>query len=220
MRLTKKKIDDVVVRILGEEGLSLVSQLKEKENISEFDLAKKIKKDIKIVRKMLYVLYNYNLVGFHRKKDKEKGWYIYYWKLLSENIKFEHKKWKKELLSRLQERLEAECKELFFVCPSRCTRLTFDQALELEFHCPECGSLLGQDENEPKIREIRRKIGEIQEELRSEMEEEKKEGRGRMERKAEKKKAKSTKPAKKKIPKGKKKIKKALARTQKGASRK
>lgn len=208
MRLTKKKIDEIMVRILGEEGLSLVNQLKDKENISEFDLAKKTKKDIKVVRKMLYILYNYNLVGFHRKKDKEKGWYIYFWKLLSENIKFEHQKWKKELLGRLQERLEAERKDLFFVCPSRCTRLNFDQAIELEFHCPECGLLLAQDENEARVQEMRRKIAEIEEEFRSEREERKKrEVKGMIEEK----KRSTTKQSKKKTKKQTLTAKKVLA---------
>lgn len=201
-----------MVRILGEEGLSLVNQLKDKDNISEFDLAKKIKKDIKVVRKMLYVLYNYNLVGFHRKKDKEKGWYIYFWKLLPENIKFEHQKWKKELLGRLQERLEAERKELFFVCSSRCTRLNFDQALELEFHCPECGLLLDQDENEARIQEMRRKIAEIEEDFQSELEDGKKR---EMKGKIEEKKRSTPKRSKKKIKKQKVTAKKVLAISQK-----
>ena len=73
MRLTQKKIEDIVLPILGEEGLILIKYLYSKENVSEFDLSKRTKLDIKIVRKMLYLLYNHNLVGFNRKKDKEKG---------------------------------------------------------------------------------------------------------------------------------------------------
>ena len=40
------------------------------ENVSEFELGDILKKDIKIVRKMLYLLYNHNLVRFIRKKTK------------------------------------------------------------------------------------------------------------------------------------------------------
>ena len=165
MRLTQKKIEEILVKILGEDGLPLVHELIGKENVSEFDLAKRIKKDIKVVRKLLYLLYNYNLVGFTRKKDKQKGWYIYYWTLLPESIKFNYYKMKKELLDRYQQQLDNEQDELFFVCPNDCVRLNFDQAMEFEFHCPECGELINQDEGEKVKEKLRKKIANLQEEL-------------------------------------------------------
>jgi len=169
MRLTQKKIEEIMLSILGEEGLPLVKELSGKENISEFDLADKVKKDIKIVRKMLYLLYNHNLVSFTRKKDKQKGWYIYYWTLLPESIRFSYLKRKKELLQRLEQRLEEESKELFFVCPNNCLRLNFDQSMDFEFHCPECGDLISQDDNDEKKSSLRKKIDETKKELESMM---------------------------------------------------
>ena len=165
MRLTQKKIEEIVLPVMGEDGLPLIKFLYSKENVSEFDLSKKAKLDIKIVRKMLYLLYNHNLVGFNRKKDKEKGWYIYYWTLLPENVKFAYYKRRKELLVRLKQRLEEENKELFFVCPKGCVRLNFDQGMDFEFHCSECGDLLNQDDNTDVINNLNKKILEIETEL-------------------------------------------------------
>ncbi len=165
MRLTQKKIEEIVLSILGEEGLFLIKELYNKENVSEFDLAKRANKDIKVVRKMLYFLYNHNLVGFIRKKDKEKGWYIYYWTLLPDSIRFIYIKKKKELLERLKEKQEEEDKELFFTCPNDCVRLNFDDSMDLDFHCPECGELLGQDNSNDKVIFLKKKISEIEEEL-------------------------------------------------------
>ncbi|PIN73548.1 hypothetical protein COV20_04975 [Candidatus Woesearchaeota archaeon CG10_big_fil_rev_8_21_14_0_10_45_16] len=165
MRLTQKKIEEILVSILGEEGLPLIQELNGKENVSEFDLAKKIKSDIKVVRKMLYILYNHNLVGFNRKKDKQKGWYIYYWTLLPDSVRFSYFKMKRNVLERLEHRLEQEEKELFFSCPNSCVRLNFDQAMDFEFHCPECGELLGQDDSAEKVIGLKKRIGEIKEEL-------------------------------------------------------
>ena len=119
MRLTQKKIEDILILILGEDGLPLVKQLTGRENVSEFELATKTKKDIKVIRRMLYLLYNNNLVSFTRKKDKIKGWYIYYWTLLPESIKYVYVKKKKETLAQLQQQLEGEQKELFFSCPNK-----------------------------------------------------------------------------------------------------
>ena len=60
MRLTQKKIEEIIISIIGADGLPLAGQLYDKENVSEFDLANRTKKDIKVVRKMLYFLYNFN----------------------------------------------------------------------------------------------------------------------------------------------------------------
>ncbi len=166
MRLTQKKIEEILATIVGEEGLPLIRELLARDNVSEFDLATKTKKDIKVVRRMLYQLYNYNLVGFTRKKDKDKGWYIYYWTLLTENIRFNYFKSKREQLEKLQQRLEGETKELFFVCPSRCVRLNFDQSIGFDFRCPECGELASQDNSEPRIKELKRRIQELVAELK------------------------------------------------------
>ncbi|MEK6938634.1 MAG: hypothetical protein AABX04_06320 [Nanoarchaeota archaeon] len=164
MRLNQKKIEEISITILGEAGLPLIRELYGKENVSEFDLAHRTKKDIKVIRKMLYLLYNNNVVGFTRKKDKQKGWYIYYWTLLPESILFLYIKKRKELLESLKQRLEQEGKELFFLCENNCIRLNFDQAMDFEFHCPECGELVSQTGSEEPD-QIKKKIGEIQEEL-------------------------------------------------------
>jgi transcription initiation factor TFIIE subunit alpha len=198
MRLTPKKIEQILVAMLGEEGLPLIKELMNKDNISEFDLATKVKKDIKVVRKMLYTLYNSNLVAFTRKKDKIKGWYIYYWTLVPESVRFNYFKMIRERVAKLEEQLEQEKRELFFVCPNKCTRLNFDQAMDFEFHCPECGQLINQDNSEIKVELIVKEIAMAQEELAKSKEEKK------IKKKAAKERRKKVK-AKKKVVKTKKK---------------
>ncbi|NQV91560.1 hypothetical protein HQ489_03730 [Candidatus Woesearchaeota archaeon] len=165
MRLTPKKIEEILVQILGSEGLPLIQSLIGKENVSEFDLATEINYDIKVVRRLLYTLYNHNLVAFTRKKDKQKGWYIYYWTLLPNSIRYSYFKRKKELLEKLQERLIEEQQELFFVCPNDCVRLNFDQSMDFEFHCPECGELINQDNGEERVTMLETKITSLTKEV-------------------------------------------------------
>lgn len=165
MRLPPKKTEQILLKLLGSEGGPLISELNLKDNVSEFDLASKTKKDIKVIRRMLYILYNHNLVSFTRKKDKEKGWYIYYWTIVPENIFFNYLRMKREELVSKREELLSETQELFFVCPGKCVRLNFDQAMDFEFHCPECGKLLLQDSSEDKISSLKEYIIEIEAEL-------------------------------------------------------
>ncbi|MBW2985126.1 hypothetical protein KY313_00520 [Candidatus Woesearchaeota archaeon] len=151
MRLSNNIIDYVIKEVAGERAIELVSYLKNKKNISEFKIADVLKKDIKEIRTTLYLLVNHNVVSSIRKKDKKKGWYIYYWTLNTDQIKYLFKNLKVKKLETLKERLEREKSSLFFVCENKCIRLNFDQAIEFEFKCPECGLLMNQENNKEII---------------------------------------------------------------------
>ena len=73
---------------------------------------------------------------------------------------------KRDLLERLNHQLVEEKRELFFVCPNDCTRLNFDQSMDFEFHCPECGELISQDDGDKKISDLKKKIEKTEEELK------------------------------------------------------
>ena len=85
--------------------------------------------------------------------------------MLPESIRFNYVKRKKELLARLQQRLEDESRELFYICPNKCVRLDFDQSMDFEFHCSECGELTSQEDNAERLKILRKKISELEKEL-------------------------------------------------------
>ncbi len=166
MKLTNKIIESVVAEVAGDDVLPLVKYLKGRKNVSEFKLASSIKKEINATRNMLYRLYENNLVSFIRKKDKKKGWYIYYWTFNLKRIKDLVKNLKKERLEKLKARLEREKKGNFFLCPNKCIRLNFEQATEFEFKCPECGTLMVQEDNKERIKKIEVEIKELEREVK------------------------------------------------------
>ena len=166
MKITNNVINRVIEELAGEDVVPLVHKLKNKKNVSEFKLAESIGKEINVTRNMLYRLYNVNLVYFTRKKDKKKGWYIYYWTFDMKKIKYLLFKIKKRRLERLRERLEREKMDQFFLCPNKCIRLDFEQAVNFEFKCPECGVLIEQEDNTKKISEIEKEIKEIEKDLK------------------------------------------------------
>ena len=159
-------IDDVVSQLIGDDVLPLVKALKNKTNVSEFKLASSIRKEINMTRNMLYRLYDHNLVSFNRKKDKKKGWYIYYWTLNLKRAKYLVGELKKRKLEKLHERLTREQGTQFFSCPTNCIRLSFEQATDFEYKCPECGQLLNQEDNKKKIEEIKKEILTLEKELK------------------------------------------------------
>lgn len=162
MRLTNSIIETVISDTAGPDVVPLVMKLKNKKNFSEFKLAEALDQEVNLTRNMLYRLLKHNLVSFIRRKDKKKGWYIYYWTFKLKQVKFVIKKLKEERLERLKDRLDREKKENFYTCKHNCMRIPFDNAVEFRYKCPECGELLAIEDNTEKIKEIENKIKELE----------------------------------------------------------
>jgi transcription initiation factor TFIIE subunit alpha len=165
MKLSNKLVEDVVTAVAGEDVLPLVRQLKNKKNISEFKLAETLKLEVNVVRNMLYRLYHANLVSFIRRKDKKKGWYIYYWTFRIKQIKYLAMTLKKDKIEKLNDRLSREKESSFFMCPNSCMRLDFEQAVGFDFKCPECAAIMQQESNEDKIKKIQEEIKSLEKEV-------------------------------------------------------
>ncbi|MBD3304711.1 hypothetical protein GF343_06240 [Candidatus Woesearchaeota archaeon] len=164
--MSSKLIEEVASRVAGEDVVPLVKTLKNRRDVSEFTLATETKTEINLVRNRLYRLYNANLVTSIKKKDKKKGWYIYYWTLNIPRFQYLAKDLIKQRITKLKERLEREKSSNFFICSNNCIRLNFEQATDFEFKCPECGELLHQDDNAQKIKEIEKEIKTLKKELK------------------------------------------------------
>ncbi|MBW3012691.1 hypothetical protein KY340_00645 [Candidatus Woesearchaeota archaeon] len=167
MRLTNSLIENVISETAGPDVVPLVMKLKNKKNFSEFKLAEALKMEVNHTRNMLYRLLKHNLVSFIRRKDKRKGWYIYYWTFRLKQIKYVVTQLKKERLERLQERLKREQENYFFTCKNKCMRIGFENAVEFQYKCPECGELLIQEDNAEKIKEIQKDIKDIEKFLKT-----------------------------------------------------
>ncbi|MEW6063141.1 MAG: hypothetical protein AB1571_02110 [Nanoarchaeota archaeon] len=160
-----KDIEKAISETIGNEVIPVVKVLKNKKDISEFKLAEKLKLEINDVRNIIYKLDSYGLVSSIRKKDKKKGWYIYYWtfnegKALSIVIMIKQRE-----LNRLREELKLEEKKIFFVCPNKCTRVDIETAMDYQYVCQECGNLMVQDDTVKRLKVIAKKITDLENEL-------------------------------------------------------
>ena len=165
MGLDSEVVRELVEEIAGKDVVELVELIKGKEHVSEFKIAEKIGITVNQVRNMLYRLYSHNLVSFIRKKDKKKGWYIYYWTFDERKAYELFLKIKKEKLGILKERLTGEVEGSYFACPNECIRLNLENAMEYDFKCPDCGSVLVQEDNSKRIVAIEKEIEEINKQL-------------------------------------------------------
>ena len=165
MRVSNSIMESAINEAIGQDVAQLIRFLKGNKNVSEFKIAQVLKKEVNETRNMLYRLYENNLVTFIRKKDKKKGWYIYYWTFNQKRVKDLLYSSKKKKLLKLRERIEREKEGNFFGCRNKCIRLNFDQATEFGFKCPECGSVLDQEDNKQVIDDIEKEIKFLEKEL-------------------------------------------------------
>jgi len=201
--------------LAGANSGEIIEILFSKKNVNEFLIAKKMNITINQVRNILYKLSAEGLVSFIRKKDKKKGWYIYYWTL---DIEKSLEKIRRELIKKIEkhrQELEIRKSKRFYVCKTCNIEVGEETALEHGFTCNECADVYALSENESQIKEIKSKIAKDEKKLNlinTELEElsEKKQKKAKKEskKKPEKKQKKAKKESKKKPEKKQKKAKK------------
>ena len=201
-------IEIFIEKKFGEDSLKVFKTIGIKENVSEFDIAETLNKNINYVRNLLYKLYSWNLVYSTRKKDRQKGWYIYYW-----TFNFKHARDlliinKNKKLGKLKAILNKDLYEEIYLCPNGCITFKIGDAMEQGFKCPECESVLKKKESGNDDEKVKKDI----ENLKKDIELLKRPIEIKLIKEEEEKKTVVKKVQKKVVKKGKKKIKKKLVK--------
>jgi transcription initiation factor TFIIE subunit alpha len=168
MKHSPKVIQETIIELLGEDIIPIIKFLKGKKNISEFVISENLGIEVNKIRNILYRMHTYHIVTYHRKKDRIKGWYISYWTLNFPRMNDVVDELKLKKLDMLKEKLKKEEENInsYFLCPQLCIRVDFDKATDFGFFCPECGSLLGQQDNSKTIENLKNKIKELEKEIK------------------------------------------------------
>src|SRR3989344_5406939 len=137
-KISEQYMYELIKAVAGSDVIPLIELLKDKENVSEFKLAEKLKITVNQVRNMLYRLAENNLVSSTRKKDKAKGWYIYYWTFDHRRAILLLRKIKIERLAHLQKSMKTLQETNYFTCRDCKLRYNYEHALDLNFLCSNC----------------------------------------------------------------------------------
>ena len=159
-------IEELLKELTGVEVIPVFKILCLEENINEFDIAEKIHTNINNTRTLLYKLVNNNLAFSTKKKDKDKGWYIYFW-----NFNFRHARdliieKKTKQLTELKQQFGLEIKGVMYECPKKHINVSLEKAMEINFRCTECETLLIHKEIGRDKEELEREIKIIEEDLK------------------------------------------------------
>ncbi len=163
--MQEKLLYNLIEDLAGEGNGRIVEILFNKKDVNEFLIAKKMELTINQVRNILYKLSNHGLVSFIRKKDKKKGWYIYYWTLNTEKSLALIEQFLKKKISNFNEQLNNRQTKRYYTCPYCQIEVTEDIALEHGFSCEECAEIYELSINTPHIRDIKTKTTRTTREL-------------------------------------------------------
>ena len=161
--LVKQLLTNVVE---NEDNLPIVEALSDGIETDE-EIANKTGIKLNIVRKILYKLYDMGLASYKRSKDPETQWFTYSWKFEKDEVINRIIKDSENYLSMLNEELEREENNMFFICPQGHVRLDFDEASDYEFLCPACGEELEFQDNQEIIAQIKEDIKMVESNFKS-----------------------------------------------------
>ncbi|MDO8842655.1 transcription factor [Methanocalculus sp.] len=158
-------IYEFFLRLVGEEGIQLLSRFPDVGEHSDEALAEITEINLNSVRHTLYTLYEGRLAEYRRVKDNDTGWLTYLWHLRPDNldavIAEELLTVKEKLVAR--ERYENE--NDFYLCKTCGAMFTFNDAIPHEFSCPTCAIPLSHFDNEMLVIALRRRLEAINESL-------------------------------------------------------
>ena len=150
---------------LDELTLKVLATLEKGGTVPENAIAEKLKLKINATRKYLYQLSNRGLAVYTKQRDpKKKWWYLYFWSLDTVKIKALYLG---HLLKKLQQKkVELEAEQQFaFECQSCQRKYKYEDALETDFSCPACGSILIEARPTKPILKLKREIEAIEQDL-------------------------------------------------------
>jgi len=197
-----KFLKSVIEHLINKSAVPIIDLLVDKKDVNEFLIAKKLELTINQTRNILYKLSDYGLVSFIRKKDKRKGWYIYFWTLnVYQSLSLLEGRLKKEV-DQLESQLKSRREKGYYLCNTCSIEVTEEVSLMNDFTCPECEQVYELNENPEITKDLEKEISKIRKEMKMVSEEREKEWK-----RVEKKKAKKIKIAEEE-----RKIKRAMKR--------
>lgn len=160
-RLDDPLVQEYIRERVGEEGLSVAALIAEKEPVQGVEILETIKDKPSNVRKILYRLEDARVAEYQKDTDKT-GWETFIWRLTLNEVKYQINKERQRLLRDLENQVQLEKENSFYLCPQGHQRTIFEEAVGLEFKCPECSQPMNFVDNKERIRELETAIGELE----------------------------------------------------------
>lgn len=154
-------VQEYIRERVGEEGLGIAALIRDKEPIQGVDILEAVKDKPSNVRKVLYRLEDARVAEYQKDTDKT-GWETFIWRLTLNEVKYQINKERQRLLRDLRSQLQLEKENSFYLCDQGHQRTIFEEAVSLEFKCPECSDPMNFVDNRERIKELDKAIDELE----------------------------------------------------------
>ena len=156
-----------ITDLAGDKGLEIFEYLIVHGPIEENLLARKLNfEKANAIRKFLYRLYNKNLVSYVKKKRGYKAWYTYYWSANPERLVFLIQKEYEDEINQAKKAIDLNKVSDFYLCETCNRRYDMKEALENDFRCANCNSVLAHMDASEVVGEKRNRIDFLNEKIR------------------------------------------------------
>jgi len=160
-----KLLKSVIEDLINKQSVEIIDLLAGKKNVNEFAIAEKLKLTINQTRNILYKLSDFGLVSFIRKKDKRKGWYIYFWTLdIFQSLSLLEEKLKNKLKV-LETQSHNRTQGRHYLCTTCSIEVNEETALLNDFICPECEEVYELSDDSEVIEHIGKNIDKLKREI-------------------------------------------------------
>lgn len=155
-----------IARVIGgEDAVGVIMALKDMGEATDDQVLAKTSMKLNDIRKILFKFYNHSIVQCNRQRDERTGWFIFRWKLQQDQIDGFIRNQKKRIHEILETRFQYERDHVFYYCNTpNCERITFENAMELVFHCPNCTSSLIHYDNSIIVNALKERINILDQE--------------------------------------------------------
>ncbi len=151
-------LHELIRDLAGKSAEPIADILRNKDEVNEYKIADKLKITVNQVRNILYKLFDKSIVSFTRKKDKQKGWYIYFWTLNVQKALTQFVNIKEKEIAEINHQITGLETKHYYSCPSGCVELSEEHALNYNFICQECGQLLVLSAKRERIKDFKTTI--------------------------------------------------------------
>ncbi len=155
------EILDYLRSAAGDEGIDLFKYILENEPVTGEEIQEAYAdQKPSAIRKLLYALMQEHALEYHKDTDS-KGWETFTWQTDLPELRLIHmRRWQGEA-AQLQKRIQLEQDHEWYACSHDHARVMFEDAMDQEFHCPECGSPMDAIDNSDHVALLQERLDEL-----------------------------------------------------------
>lgn len=159
--LDDPEIQEYLRQAAGDDGIDLFQYIMDNEPLTGEEIQEHFEdRKPSEIRKLLYALMQEHALEYHKDTDS-KGWETFTWATDLPELRLIHlRRWREEAAS-LQKQIKLEEDHEWYACKDGHVRVMFEDAMDHDFHCPECEAPMQVQDSEDQLAALRKRLDEL-----------------------------------------------------------